>query len=76
MNWQPIESAPKDGSAIDLWCINIAQGSIGAVRAADMWWDEDVDRWVERDGFVLEQKWRPTHWMPIPGGPESNGDRA
>jgi hypothetical protein len=67
--WQPIETVPKDGSTIDLWCRNISHGSTGEVRCADMWWDEDVGRWVDRSGVILEQKWRPTHWMPLPDGP-------
>lgn len=66
--WQPIETAPKNGNEIDLWCRNISEGSTGQVRAPDMWWDCEIDRWVDRDGRVLEQKWRPTHWMrkPLP----------
>jgi len=75
MIWQTIESVPKDGTAVDLWCVNISHGSTDAVRAAAMWWDDDVDRWVDWRGDILEQKWRPTHWVHIPDGPESNGIR-
>jgi hypothetical protein len=70
-SWRPIETVPKDGSTIDLWCRNISQGSTGEVRIPDAWWDDDVDRWVDSTGFCIEQKWCPTHWMPLPAPPHS-----
>lgn len=68
--WQPIETAPKDGTTIDLWCRNISHGSTGAVRAPDSFWDDEVQKWEDRHGWILETKWKPTHWMPLPAGPK------
>lgn len=65
--WQPIETVPKDGCEVDLWCINISRGSDGAARFPGMSWDGQ--RW-EDWRYILESKWRPTHWMPIPAPPE------
>jgi hypothetical protein len=71
MKWQPIETAPKDGTYIDLWADNF--------RFADAFWFDPKtdDRWhgIE-EGWVFhsegfEYVWvTPTHWMPIPGNPD------
>ena len=73
MTWQPIESAPKDGSYF------IMANSLGA-------W---VGTWepLATSGYTFGQPWRsrmlnhnhipikgryspPTHWMPLPKPPE------
>ena len=62
MKWQPIETAPRDGTVI------LAAHS-GAVF--DAWWD-GVSAWVDgttsdiTDDFV---EFYPTHWMPLPEPP-------
>ena len=67
--WRDISTAPKDGSTIDLWCLNISHGSTDSVRVPDAFWDDEVSKWEDRHGWILESKWRPTHWMPLPTGP-------
>jgi len=78
--WQPIETAPKDGTEIDLWV------SVG-VRVADCRWgkpsganwgdrygcDQDLPaQWVTRHGFALDRRnGPPTHWMPHPTPPSA-----
>lgn len=61
--WQPIETAPKDGTNI-LGCVQAVQRSQG-----EMFWYKD--RWVTWDG---ENHTRtvmyPTHWMPLPEPPK------
>ena len=80
MQWQPIETAPKDGTEVLLY----APGRLtyGA-------WTEpsDVPEIKYRDGFAPEPEWEefapfwsswdggftedhpPTHWMPLPDAP-------
>lgn len=68
--WRPIETAPKDGSLIDLWCGDYE-------RVADAKWDTKRRAWVEWgiDGFDcmewvrLPDYYKPTHWMPLPEPP-------
>lgn len=55
-DWQPIETAPKDGTVIDLWSRDFG-------RLTDEWWD------IEDQCWALSGIARPTHWMPIPEPP-------
>lgn len=71
MDWQPIETAPKDGTVIDLW--------INGARWTDCWWQvgnrlHPLDGWYsdaldcgDADWFCDDQQ--PTHWMPLPAPP-------
>ena len=58
--WQPIETAPKDGTAI-----LVAHSE----AAFDVWWSDDENGWVDDcmddwgDKYII---YHPTHWMPLP----------
>ncbi len=61
MPWQPIETAPKDGTQI-----LILRGHILQVR-----WYKTTKEWGQRYWSI--PKWfeeQPTHWMPLPACPE------
>ena len=64
--WQPIETAPKDGKNI---LISNDRGMFVAAFDAD--WDLD-GWWLVSDGKDHERPLRgndPTHWMPLPKPP-------
>lgn len=77
--WQPIETAPKDGTRI------LVAGN-GRVDIAH--WEKDVSEvlvaaypnpyWQECDNsswFLLGEKWfEPTHWMALPNPPSTSND--
>lgn len=73
--WQPIETAPKDGTLIDLWAVYYDDREIDPIpysrRFADCKWDERGD-WI-LDG-ILKFQYAPTikitHWMLPPKGPK------
>lgn len=71
--WRPIESAPKDGTLIDLWakCWTSHNDKWMYQRFPNCYWcdhkfiDNAKPEWVN-----LNKEWFPTHWMPIPEPPE------
>lgn len=73
MRWQPIDTAPKDGSLLILWESYEVEPFIGR-------WNDFRSRWVastahyDTDGnaCVIDTVYSPavTHWMPIPKAPE------
>jgi hypothetical protein len=60
MKWQPIKTAPKDGTAILVYASE--EGYSGFFVVA---WEHGV---VWRYGDDLEPP-TPTHWMPLPNPP-------
>ena len=64
--WRPIESAPRDGTAILGW----ADGSFAVVHWVD--WGRGDGDWqlTETGSFADDGPWWPTHWQPLPPPPE------
>lgn len=68
-NWQPIETAPKDGTKIDVWCPGY--GRIADARFVEGRWREwginecDQMTWVQIGDRI-------THWMPLPEPPKED----
>jgi len=73
--WQPIETAPKDGTIIDLWAVSKHKKE--GLRVAGCWWSIDMKGFPIRRkkiwvGFPYDpMKWEPTHWMPEPAPPSN-----
>ena len=65
--WQPIETAPKDGTLIGVW----NQREPNIIRYA-RWGDGPVAKygkcWVTVRGSALSNV--PTHWTPLPALPQ------
>lgn len=66
MTWQPIESAPKDGTEI----LIAYDGSVSIA-----FFHTGYDNWRDENGVKLD--WDPdwfdqnvTHWMPLPEPPK------
>jgi len=75
MEWQPIETAPKDGADVLVF-----YQAAGVAFAHIAYWDDgtetdpdDVGWWFYRSSLgreMLEGYFTPTHWMPLPAPPE------
>jgi hypothetical protein len=63
--WQPIETAPKHGGNIMLWCVDLVGGN-GRV-ATGSWRDSYGGSWWD---YHMEYMLNPTHWMPLPEPPK------
>ena len=59
MEWKPIETAPRDGTVVDLW-------SVDGFRLIDFWWDDEDKTWcgLPEDEF--------THWMELTEPPKDS----
>ena len=69
-NWQPIETAPKDGTDIVLALWEFGKPNTKRTFAIGGF-DESRDCWSQSigSGFV-DELYQPTHWMPLPDPPE------
>ena len=75
MKWQPIETAPMDGTQIDLWSYDKAHGR-WARRPNCSWermssWnnEDDIYGWLGLH-YLYSDYQEPTHWMLLPEPPK------
>lgn len=71
MDWQPIETAPKDGTAVLLIVVGY-EPAVGSFK--DRGWNYmDIEDFPDKDDWLRWLKnhgpWEPTHWMPLPAPP-------
>ena len=70
MDWQPMETAPKDGYAI---LATNATYQYDLQRCAVVFWDDDTDEEGWHTPFDADDapamSWL-THWMPLPEPPK------
>lgn len=76
MEWQPIETAPKDGTPILVWN---GPANYGYYTAPDQMGTARWDRQAFTDGEMCwwacdccdgVTTYNPTHWMPLPEPPK------
>lgn len=60
--WQPIETAPKDRTALLLF-LKSDEYRIGSWQSENSYWMDDSDY------TALVRAFEPTHWMPLPSPP-------
>ena len=69
MEWQPIETAPKDGTRILVSCVYEVEGQTHSYEWADWWgWDDEWEGWLDFPSQIPAPV-PPTHWMPLPAPP-------
>lgn len=62
--WLSIETAPKDGTTVDLWT------EYG--RETDCRFDGGC--WVNQEDGVTYATGEPSHWMPLPDAPKAQSN--
>ena len=74
-DWQPIETAPRDGTRVLLWFPFTLTVEVPGIAWIGLWAQRETDEadgnvcWIEpehRDECLGE----PTHWMPLPEPPK------
>lgn len=65
-SWQPIETAPKDGTLVLLCCVGWPHSVL-----RDEPWPIKVGGWWKSHWDIFGASWEPTHWMPLPEGPST-----
>ena len=68
VQWRPIETAPKDGTVIDLWDGKYMH-RVTNVRWGHQRW-QDGKPVGEKEWGLITHDGKPTHWMPLPKRPE------
>jgi len=72
-DWQPIETAPKDGSPLLLFDRQRLDGDAHPTGAVEGHWCDDYGWqaavWSMVSDLFLTKKIHPTHWMPLPEPP-------
>jgi hypothetical protein len=72
MKWQPIETAPKDGTRILLFIED---------QVIEGHWDDSWPMWCTAYlsshgcGCCSSSNEEPTHWMPLPAKPEKETEQ-
>ena len=74
MEWQPISTAPKDGSTILVFGVpekhpSLESGFTGPVQVTAHW-DMIDEAFCITGGDWLGPFIKPTHWMPTPPAPK------
>jgi len=59
--WRPIETAPKDGTEVLVYCSGFYVSSF----TSGSWYDPGAPEFD-----ILGTGLEPTHWMPLPAPPE------
>lgn len=70
--WMSFETAPKDGTLIDVWA--------NGFRVPDVWYGFDADCrqniWMDCGGPLSASEAKPTHWRPRPADPINDNCRG
>ena len=78
--WQPIETAPKDGTRIDVWLGDASKDDLlfychdGSKRSIDWYWKNGKFRPYMPGKHIASCFVIPTHWKPISEPPKKQNN--
>ena len=65
MNWQKIETAPRDGTEIVLWCAHGGRMLMSCRWSGVEWKEYCIGGFDSMGWYNLESYEKPTHWMRL-----------
>jgi hypothetical protein len=75
--WQPIETAPKDGTSIIVMYLHCDTQIVHAAFWLEEYESDEIDEtgwwtydWSEVSRSKMDYHYTPTHWMPLPPHPK------
>jgi hypothetical protein len=77
MSWQPIETAPRDGTRVLLWhprALARGENVIVGWWLIDDWWTSH-NCWLNDRDPDSDFDLAPTHWQPLPSPPTGPDQR-
>ena len=78
--WQPIETAPKDGTNILVYGGGDDEDTYLEKDVFLSYWETGTTQWIKVDEDTMKRHvssglwygvWEPTHWMPLHSPPEA-----
>lgn len=64
MSWQPIRTAPQDGTDVLVFGLDAGKYPMFAAAHFEDWYEPE---WITCDASKVE--FSPSHWMPLPAPP-------
>lgn len=76
--WQPIKTAPQDGTNVDVWAhkFNTKTGDKIERRIPDAYYSGNIVMRGWKHKIEKLDDWNVTHWMPLPDGPNAHSPEA
>ena len=78
--WQPIETAPQDGTLILVYPPTWPDRACSMAKwKGDLYASRPRPYWARADDLgrvTISRRVAPTHWMPVPDGPMDERDHA
>lgn len=66
MEWQPIETAPKDGTIVIVILSGIHPGTRKHFEPRIAYWNMYESRWIDIHGENEYTHWELSHWIDLP----------
>lgn len=66
--WQPIETAPRDGTELLLWYPDEDDPQESFIEVG--WYNNDPEATKEYRGWLIISGIEATHWQPLPDPPK------
>ncbi len=73
--WRPIETAPTDGTPVDLW-VDIVEEAPNSFHLENEPHRVARTYYADYRWFGGEWPWKPTHWRPLPAPPAEEGGQS